>query len=192
MKIEALIFDCYGVLYPDTYWTMAREFLGERFEQSRPLLHDLVKRVDLGYLTRDELWSEFASLVGISKEAVYARLQEFGGLDKRLLNFIENQKSTYKIGMISNVGQGFIDRMFTDKPASFYFDTIVLSSSVGLVKPDRRIYELAATELGCDLGACVFVDDLQKNVEGAIAAGMQAILYNDFDSCVRQINTLCE
>lgn len=188
--IKAIIFDCFGVLYPDTYWTMAREFLGTRFEKEKPELHALVRRVDMGQITRDELWNEFAGLVGKSKDEVYKRLQEFGGLDKRLLNFIEGHKKGYKIGMISNVGQGFIDRMFMEHPAEYYFDSLVLSSNVGLVKPDVRIYELSAQELGCEPRECVFIDDLKKNVDGAIAAGMQAIHYAHFDDFIEQITPL--
>ena len=71
--------------------------------------------------------------------------------------------------------------MFVEKPEVEYFDSIVLSSDVGLMKPDVRIYELSASQLGVEPAECVFVDDLQKNVDGAINAGMQAIKYDSFD-----------
>ena len=188
--IKAIIFDCFGVLYPDTYWTMAHEYLGQNLETHRQQLHDLVKRVDLGHITRDQLWHEFASIVGEDVEAVYARLDEFNGLDKRLLNFIENNKSSYKFGMISNVGQGFIERMFKDKPVEHYFDSIVLSSEVGIVKPDRRIYELSAKQLRCDVNECVFLDDIARNADGAVAAGMQSIQYRDYTQAMPELEKL--
>lgn len=185
--IKAIIFDCFGVLYPDTYWTMAREFLGNDIDKHTAQLSGLVRQVDLGQITRDELWGQFAELVGSTKEEVYDRLEEFSGLDMRLLRFIEGHKASYKIGMISNVGHGFIERMFLEKSADYYFDSIILSSDVGFVKPDKRIYELSAKELGCDTSECVFIDDLSKNVKGAIDAGMQAIQYTDFGSFESQI-----
>ncbi len=188
--IKAIIFDCYGVLYPDTFWTMAREYLEENFDVKKPQLHDLIKEVDLGRITRDELWSNFAAMTGTTAEEVYERLKEFGGLDKRLLSFIDGHQDKYKIGMISNVGHGFIDRMFVDKPATEYFDALILSSDVGLVKPDRRIYELAAEDLGVLPEECVFIDDLTKNVDGAINAGMQAIHYTHFTDFKSQIERL--
>lgn len=188
--IKAIIFDCFGVLYPDTYWTMADEYLGDSLQDKRQELSDLVRQVDLGFITRDELWAKFADIVGSDIESVYARLKEFGGLDKRLLKFIEDNKSDYKIGMISNVGQGFIERMFVDKPASEYFDSIVLSNEVGLVKPDKRIYELSASQIGCETNECVFIDDLEKNVEGAKQAGMQAIQYSTYDNFLKTINSI--
>lgn len=188
--IKAIIFDCFGVLYPDTYWAMAHEFLGSGLDIQRQQLQDLVRQVDLGVITRDELWSKFADIVGKTKDEIYERLEDFGGLDKRLLNFIDEHKSSHRIGMISNVGQGFIERMFVDKPATDYFDSIVLSSDVGLVKPDVKIYELSASQLGVELSECVFTDDLQKNVDGAINAGMQAIKYESYSQFIKEIELL--
>ena len=92
--------------------------------------------------------------------------------------------------MISNVGRGFLERMFTDKPAEYYFDTIVLSSDVNLVKPDRRIYELTAVRLNLDSSECVFIDDLEPNVRGAEKAGMKALQYRSFDTFLKQIEPL--
>lgn len=188
--IKAIIFDCFGVLYPDTYWAMASEYLGTELDAHRSNLHDLVRQVDLGLITRDELWARFANMVGKDKDEIYQRLKEFGGLDSRLLKFIEHHKGTHKIGMISNVGQGFIERMFVDKPATDYFDSIVLSSDVGLVKPDVKIYELSANQLGVELSECVFTDDLQKNVDGAINAGMQAIKFDNYEKFIIDIKNI--
>ena len=188
--IKAILFDCFGVLYPDTYWTMARQKLGDRLAEHERQLHDLIKQVDLGYMTRDELWGGFGEIVGMSKDEVYEDLKKFSGLDTRLLRFIEKNKPHYAFGMISNVGHGFIERIFTEKPASYYFDTIVLSSDVGFVKPDRRIYELAANNLKRTPQECVFIDDIEKNVDGALEVGMQGIHYQSYEDFVQKINTL--
>ena len=188
--IRAIIFDCFGVLYPDTYWAMASEYLGPELDAQRARLHDLVRQVDLGLITRDELWANFGDIVGKSKDEVYKRLEDFAGLDSRLLKFIEDHRDTYKICMISNVGQGFIERMFVEKPATEYFDSIVLSSDVGLVKPDIKIYELSAGQLGVETAECVFTDDLQKNVDGAINAGMQAIKYENYEKFIVDIKKI--
>jgi putative hydrolase of the HAD superfamily len=188
--IKAVIFDCFGVLYPDTYWTMAHRHLGADLSGKEQALHDLLRAVDLGDITRDDLWREFGLLVNMSKEQVYAELESFGGLDSQLLQFIEDKKRDYKIGMISNVGQGFIERMFVSNPASYYFDDIVLSSEVGLVKPDIRIYEMSARNLGVEVGQCLFIDDLEKNVQGAKDAGMQAMQYKNFPQFVEDFNKL--
>lgn len=185
--VRAIIFDCFGVLYPDTFWTMTDEYLGAKVDENRADLRDLIRQVDMGYITREQLWEKFAELVGHSIDDIYERLEQFGGLDKRLLAFIDNHKATHKIGMISNVGAGFIERMFLDRPVTDYFDVVILSSEVGLVKPDVRIYNLASEKLGLKPEECVFIDDIQANADGAQNAGMQAITYTSYSKFIDDI-----
>lgn len=65
------------------------------------------------------------------------------------------------------------------------FDTLVLSGEVGLRKPDPRIYELASARVGVAPAACVFVDDLQRNVTAAEQVGMQGIHHTGDDAATR-------
>jgi len=59
------------------------------------------------------------------------------------------------------------------------FDEIVISSEVGLHKPQPEIYRLAADRVETATEQCVFVDDLRENCEGAEAVGMTAVLHRD-------------
>jgi epoxide hydrolase-like predicted phosphatase len=188
--IKAILFDCFGVLYPDTFWTMAHEFLDDDMEIRRPELHDLVRQVDVGLITQEQLWQGFAEVAGSTIDDVKERLKEFDGIDKRLLRFIEEHKADYKIGMISNVGHGFVDSMFTEKSSDYYFDTLVLSSEVGLVKPDKKIYQLAAKNLCVDEHECIFIDDIERNAEGAKKAGMVGMHYTSYKKFIADIAEL--
>ena len=46
-----------------------------------------------------------------------------------------------------------------------------------MAKPEPGIYTLSAERLGLPPGQCVFVDDLDTNVEAARGVGMQAVLF---------------
>ncbi|TDO47676.1 putative hydrolase of the HAD superfamily/hydrolase [Kribbella sp. VKM Ac-2571] len=70
------------------------------------------------------------------------------------------------------------------------FDDIVISGEVGLRKPEPEIFELAARRLGLEPAECVFVDDMQLNVDGARAVGMTAILHTEYDETRRALETL--
>jgi putative hydrolase of the HAD superfamily len=52
------------------------------------------------------------------------------------------------------------------------FDAVVISSEVGMRKPDARIFHHAAGSLGLAPGECVFVDDIEHNIRAAEAVGM--------------------
>lgn len=57
-----------------------------------------------------------------------------------------------------------------------YFDAIVYSGEFGVHKPDRRVFDHAASLLGVSNDACVFVgDDPTSDITGARNAGMEAV-----------------
>ncbi|GAA3572401.1 HAD-IA family hydrolase [Amycolatopsis ultiminotia] len=56
-----------------------------------------------------------------------------------------------------------------------YFDALVFSGEVGVAKPNREIYLVAAERLGLSAAGCVFVDDAERNVRGAVEAGMVGV-----------------
>jgi epoxide hydrolase-like predicted phosphatase len=70
------------------------------------------------------------------------------------------------------------------------FDDIVISGEVGLRKPEPEIFRLAAERVSLELAECVFVDDLELNVDGARALGMTAVLHTSYDQTRRELESL--
>ncbi|MFE0171628.1 HAD-IA family hydrolase [Streptomyces sp. NPDC059002] len=58
-------------------------------------------------------------------------------------------------------------------------DDVISSADLGVVKPDRRIYEVAAERAGVGAGRCLFVDDRRENVDAAVALGMSGLHYRE-------------
>jgi 2-haloacid dehalogenase len=58
---------------------------------------------------------------------------------------------------------------------------VTVSGDVGLIKPDIAIYEAHAKSFGLDPAATIFIDDSTSNVEGAKAAGWDAVLFTGAD-----------
>ncbi|WP_445527460.1 HAD family hydrolase [Streptomyces cyslabdanicus] len=56
-------------------------------------------------------------------------------------------------------------------------DHVVSSARVQAVKPDRKIYEIAAERAGVTMDRCLFVDDRLENIEAAVALGMTSVHY---------------
>lgn len=54
---------------------------------------------------------------------------------------------------------------------------ITVSGEVGLIKPDVAIYHRHADDFGLDPAHTIFIDDTLVNVEGAKAAGWQAVQF---------------
>ncbi len=56
---------------------------------------------------------------------------------------------------------------------------VTVSGEIGLIKPDLAIYEKHARDFGLEPAHTLFIDDAEKNVEGARAAGWNAVLFTD-------------
>lgn len=72
-------------------------------------------------------------------------------------------------------------------PVDEIFETVVDSGFVGCRKPEARIYELTLERLGLPAEACLFVDDLLPNCEGARAAGMSAVHFRNNEQAIAEI-----
>ncbi len=58
---------------------------------------------------------------------------------------------------------------------------VTVSGDIGLLKPDVAIYVTHAESFGLNPAATLFIDDTAANVEGAKAAGWDAVLFTGAD-----------
>ena len=59
------------------------------------------------------------------------------------------------------------------------FDAWVISAEVGMRKPEERIFRHAAGLLGLHPEQCVFIDDLEANIDAAAALGMAGVHHRE-------------
>jgi 2-haloacid dehalogenase len=58
-----------------------------------------------------------------------------------------------------------------------WFESILVSADVGLIKPDPAIFQLLLERIGRTPAECVYIDDSAKNVAAAAALGFDAIAF---------------
>jgi HAD superfamily hydrolase (TIGR01509 family) len=71
-----------------------------------------------------------------------------------------------------------------------YFDALVFSGEVGVAKPDREVYLIAAERLGLPADVCAFVDDSVTNVRGAVDAGMVGVHHTSVETTLSELAAL--
>lgn len=81
----------------------------------------------------------------------------------------------YGVHLGSNQEQHRAAHMRTDLGFDELFDVSCYSHDLGVAKPDPRFFSRAAERIGADPAAVLFVDDLERNVDGARTAGMSAV-----------------
>lgn len=87
----------------------------------------------------------------------------------------------FKLAVVSN-SEGTVDAMLDEVGLRPHLDTVVDSWTVGVSKPDRRIFGIALERIGVAPGDAVMVgDSLRADVEGAEAAGIRGALIDPYD-----------
>jgi putative hydrolase of the HAD superfamily len=86
----------------------------------------------------------------------------------------ELRRRGYRLGLISVCSEE-VPTLWEHTDLASRIDEPVFSCSVGVAKPDPRIYRIAADRLGVETAECLFIDDQPAFVEGARVAGMDAV-----------------
>ena len=203
MTYRALIFDVGGVLTTPVLgsFRLFCESEGLDLDDLRRAVGDLlnvgdddhpVARLEMGLMDVGpfETWlcGELNKTFGTSilAEGVGHRLVSNVELEQRMFDVLTKARAAgVKTGMLSNSWGRTDYGALVD-----FFDGVVISGAERLRKPDPRIYRLAAERVGVEPEACVFVDDIARNAEGAKAVGMHAIHHTDPDVTIPQLEEL--
>jgi putative hydrolase of the HAD superfamily len=95
----------------------------------------------------------------------------------------------YRMALLTNNIREWEPQWRSMLPVDEIFEVVVDSGFVGVRKPDPPIYELTLERLGDGILApdCLFVDDVEVNVEAARELGMAAIRFRSTEQAIREI-----
>ncbi len=68
-----------------------------------------------------------------------------------------------------------------------WFESILVSGEVGLIKPDARIFQLLLEGIGRAAGDCIYIDDNARNVTAAAALGFDAVHFHGPEALRRDL-----
>ncbi len=187
--MKAVVFDLYGVLALNGWQAFkAKHFSGH--EDLWDQVFKLGRKVDAGLADYNELISFTAEKTGESQAAVRYQL-EHTLANQELLDYVRSDlKPYYQLGILSNASSSkVIDQIFTPEDEAL-FDAIVLSHHTGLTKPNTEMYRAVASRLDVLEEDCLFIDDQERHVEGARAAGMQGLVFTGITGLKQKIEAL--
>lgn len=88
---------------------------------------------------------------------------------------IPRLKNKYKMAVVSDAWPS-LENVFIDADMKKYFETIVISTQIGTLKPDPKMYETAIKSLDVNNSETIFIDDNINNCMGAEKIGIKSIL----------------
>ena len=199
--MKHLIFDCGGVLvYPRLGdWNLpfgAAEILGERARDIHTAKYLLAHRQAAGWLDEARLvpnleeerrlrreyiqemsvrmdWRMSAQEIGRLADDFTDNIRRYGFFDD-VRPWLETWRKRYSLGVLSDAMPSILK--FMEQYGIYgFFDALVISTQVGAIKPDPRMYAAILKALDARPEDCLFVDDRPCNLEGAVKAGMRAV-----------------
>lgn len=200
-KIKALILDAGGVLvhplhgnwnipvkYRELLGEYAKDIPGEKWleacrEEAQILREDIfVENIEVEHTARLEFLKKIAARLDwkLDEETFAALAQDFTFNTDRYVwypdsaQWLETWSREMKLGMLSDAMPSF--RYVMDhSPNNAFFEAIVISTEIGTAKPNAKMYNTVRERLGADPADCLFVDDREGNLRGAMDCGMHAV-----------------
>ena len=146
----------------------------------------------LGKLTRQQFFEIVArdlAFEGTYDEFAFIWADIFAPIEP-MIALAGSLKNRVQRLLLSNTNAIHMDYVFTQYPFLREFDALLLSYEVGCLKPDAAIYNHAIEKNALTPSRCVFIDDLETNVEGARRVGLQAIQFRDVEQLRAELTKL--
>jgi FMN phosphatase YigB (HAD superfamily)/DNA-binding XRE family transcriptional regulator len=142
--------------------------------------NDVVCRGDM---TMDDFNTAFAEKLGVPKlnwiEYYLAAVEPI----KDMHELVKWAAERYHVGLVTNIMPGFITAMQARQLLpDVTFDSIIDSSQVGAIKPERAIYEAASQKAGVEPREIMLIDDDRANLMAAERLGWHVLWFDDYRS----------
>ncbi len=188
-RITSVIFDFGGVLgLPQD--PVCAQALADMCGSPLPAFLPLYGRdrldLDRGSVSSADYWGRIlaargrAASDGLVAALVRADVAGWTRVNHRVVDWSARlRRDGIRTAILSNMPQDILDAMGRDPRLSWMadFDARIFSCEVGLVKPEPAIYRRCLEALGALPGQTLFLDDVASNVQGAVAQGIQGLLF---------------
>lgn len=190
--LDAVVFDLDGVI---RHWNDDEldRHAAQHGLPPRAVL-DVAFSVELGHLAvtgqlpfrhwMDRIRSEVLAIHGGRAEPVLDLWESnIGSVDPAMVDLVRRVRSQVPVALLSNGTTRLRDDLaLLDLDGEF--DAIFNTAEIGIAKPDAGAFEHVLAELDVGAARTAFIDDLEANVDGAAAVGMQAELFTGADGVV--------
>lgn len=141
-----------------------------------------------GKIAREKFWEVVLDEANIESNVDFNQLEEYWAksyqIDERMFELaLLLKKMGYQIAIFSNSDERRYRHIEATYHLSEYFDFIIPSYIHGAIKPNREIYIklLKIIDRTVEPHKVLYIDDKERNIEPAIALGMQGYVFRTYD-----------
>ena len=111
----------------------------------------------------------------------------------KLVNTLKKEGG-YRLFILSNYAKEASDILIEQYKEFFsLFDDIIISANIGMIKPEKEIYEHLLSKHSLKPEECIFIDDQEINIQSAQNIGITGVLYKNhenFESSLQRLDIL--
>ena len=162
------------------FWKLYRE---EKITKSELRYQRLKKAFDaIHYKISDNLINTLAI-------EYIEHLSDFNHLFEGTFEILEYLKAKYKLHMITNGFEEIQSKKMESSKILNYFDVIITSESVGVKKPNPKVFHHALKVADANTENSIMIgDSIEADILGALNIGMQAIHCNFDEADIKEYN----
>lgn len=192
-RIQVLVSDLGKVLLPfevERVWQALNPHFGVTHEEARNVVQALFRetRFGAGGVDGREFYRHLVEQSGLRLpyEAFCVAWSDMFWEDEAVIRLIAEAPvaKRYILSNTNDIHWEFIRERYAHVLGRF--DRALASHELKLEKPAPEIYEWVIRDSGYPPEAHLFIDDIEANVEGARAVGMDAILHTDSETLWRE------
>ena len=184
--IKAIIFDFYGVIRSDEY----HSWLHRHGLNTNQGYADANRQMNQGQTTLEEFLEKLSDISGLSVESIHREIVSNSLLNKAMLDLIFKLKPKYKIAILSNASSPHLRESLAKTGTEKLFDAVVISSELGITKPDTSIFNYCLDKLDVTADEAIYIDDNQRFVDAANKLGLTAYCYSGTDDLKQHLSKL--
>ena len=201
-NIIACVFDAYGTLFDvNSAAAKCKKKLGNRWES----FANAWRTTQLEYTWLRSLMKKHKNFWQITEDSLDNTMETFK-IKKEMKNEVLNlykELSTYpevkeclsilktkkiKIAILSNGTPDLLKGLVESNNIQHYFDDIMSIESVGIYKPDSRVYEMPIKKYDCKPENICFMSSNTWDVSGGGVFGYNAVWVNRFNKVFDKLN----
>lgn len=137
---------------------------------------------ETGAMTTDEFLDNLFSIFNrtFTKEHI---LEAWNGIivrdNEEIVPLVQKIQKKFQTAILSNTSPSHWEKVLQISDVVKSIPHHFTSFTIGAMKPDRVVYEHVVSSLNVLPNEIIFIDDLKENVDGAIQAGMQGLVFKN-------------
>ena len=189
---KAIIFDWFGVCTEDFRTVLARKLHKKINARKEDIIKSYVKYelpITLKKISsRGVLLGMFRELKINKNVGGYLHIfRDKPKLNKEIFKLAKKLKNKYSTFLLSDNFKDMTKVIRRKIRLDNYFDFVIFSNEIGLVKRKDKIYKITIEKLGCRPNECIIIDDKKENIKRARKLGVNGILFRNIKQVKKEL-----